>query len=116
MTRSFVVYPIVNVFAFMYGKIVIGGFMSQVRSPCVRRRPRSTTRTAEILASHTSKVLVEDRDVPVTNQEKLFFPAPGIAKGDLVRYYVDVAPVVLPHVRNRPMQMKRYPNGVDADF
>lgn len=59
---------------------------------------------------------IAGRDVAVTNEEKVFFPQSGLTKGDLVRYYVDVAESVLPHVRQRPMQMKRYPNGVEGDF
>jgi DNA ligase D-like protein (predicted polymerase) len=55
-------------------------------------------------------------DVKLTNQDKLFFPKPELTKGDLVRWYVDVAECVLPHVRRRPMQMKRYPDGVDGFF
>ena len=56
------------------------------------------------------------RDVPLTNLEKVFFPESGLTKGDLVAYYVGVAPLVLNHVARRPMQMKRYPNGVEGDF
>ena len=56
------------------------------------------------------------REVALTNQEKVFFPESGTTKGDLVRYYVDVVHAVLPHVSRRPVQMKRYPNGVDGDF
>ena len=56
------------------------------------------------------------RDVSVTNPEKVFFPRRGLTKGDLVAYYVDVAPLALNHVARRPMQMKRYPNGVDGEF
>jgi bifunctional non-homologous end joining protein LigD len=56
------------------------------------------------------------REVVVTNPDKVFFPKLGLTKGDLVRYYVDVVPHVLPHVRRRPMQMLRYPNGVEGDF
>lgn len=52
----------------------------------------------------------------VTNPEKAFFPERGLTKGDLVQYYVDVAPAILHHVERRPMQMKRHPNGVDGDF
>ena len=55
-------------------------------------------------------------DVPVTNPDKLFFPEPGLTKGDLVAYYVAVADCALPHLRRRPFHMKRFPNGVDADF
>ena len=59
---------------------------------------------------------VAGREVNVTNPEKVFFPKPGLTKGDLVRYYVDVSDAVLHHVVRRPMQMKRHPNGVDGDF
>src|SRR2546429_7150281 len=61
-------------------------------------------------------MLVAGREVAVTNAEKIFFPKPGITKGDLVQYYVDVAGGVLHHVSRRPMQMKRHPNGVEGDF
>lgn len=54
--------------------------------------------------------------VRITNPDKVFFPGPGITKGDLVRYYVDLAPQILHHVRERPMQMLRYPDGVDGFF
>ena len=52
----------------------------------------------------------------VTNPDKVFFPDPGLTKGDLVSYYVDVADCALPHLRRRPFHMKRYPNGVEAEF
>ena len=56
------------------------------------------------------------REVRVTNLGKVFFPEPGLTKGDLIAYYVDVAACVLHHVGRRPMQMKRYPDGVDGFF
>ena len=55
------------------------------------------------------------REVGITNRDKVFFPALGLTKGDLVNYYVDLAPQVLNHVARRPMLMKRYPNGADGD-
>jgi bifunctional non-homologous end joining protein LigD len=55
-------------------------------------------------------------DVSVSNPEKAFFPARGLTKLDLVTYYLGVADHVLPHLRRRPFHMKRFPNGVDADF
>src|SRR5437588_230485 len=61
-------------------------------------------------------MIVAGREVKVTNLEKVFFPKPGLTKGDLIRYYVDVADAVLHHVARRPMQMKRHPNGVDGEF
>jgi bifunctional non-homologous end joining protein LigD len=55
-------------------------------------------------------------DVRISNPDKLFFPERGLTKGDLVRYYLDVADCALPHLRRRPFHMKRYPNGVEGDF
>jgi bifunctional non-homologous end joining protein LigD len=52
----------------------------------------------------------------VSNPDKVYFPEVGLTKGDLVRYYLDVADCALPHLRGRPFHMVRYPNGVDGDF
>jgi bifunctional non-homologous end joining protein LigD len=51
------------------------------------------------------------RTVRLSNLDKLFWPEQGITKGDLLRYYRDVAPTLLPHIRDRPFTMKRYPDG-----
>jgi bifunctional non-homologous end joining protein LigD len=59
-------------------------------------------------------VTVEDRKVPLTHLRKPFWPQ--LTKGDLIRYYVDVARWLLPHLRDRAMVMKRYPNGAAGDF
>jgi bifunctional non-homologous end joining protein LigD len=53
-------------------------------------------------------------DVKISNPDKVFFPERGLTKGDLIAYYVDLAPQILNHVRQRPMQMLRYPDGVDG--
>ncbi len=57
---------------------------------------------------------VGSREVAFSNPNKVFFPEHGLTKGDLVAYYVDVADCVLNHVSRRPMQMLRYPDGVDG--
>ena len=59
-------------------------------------------------------VRVGSREVHLTNLDKVFFPASGLTKGDLIHYYLDLAPHLLHHVRRRPMQMLRYPDGVDG--
>ena len=62
-------------------------------------------------------VRIEGREVRLTNLRKLFWPDLGITKGALIQStYLDVAPVLLPHVRDRAMVMKRYPNGGLAPF
>ena len=62
------------------------------------------------------KLVVEKREVRLTNLQKPFWPERGITKGMLIQYYADVAPVLLPHIRDRAMVMKRYPHGWAGEF
>jgi bifunctional non-homologous end joining protein LigD len=62
------------------------------------------------------EVAVEGKIVTLTNLRKIFWPDLGITKGDLLQFYVDVAPVLLPHLVNRAMVMKRYPHGIAGEF
>jgi bifunctional non-homologous end joining protein LigD len=59
---------------------------------------------------------VAGREVRLTNLRKPFWPELGLTKGDLIQYYADVAPVLLPHIRDRAMVMKRYPHGAAGKF
>jgi bifunctional non-homologous end joining protein LigD len=52
------------------------------------------------------------RTVRLTSLDKMFWPGAGLTKRDLLQYYADVSPVLLPHLRDRAMVMKRYPNGI----
>jgi bifunctional non-homologous end joining protein LigD len=56
------------------------------------------------------------RVLRLSNLDKVFWPQDGITKGDLLAYYRAVAPVVVPHLRDRPFTLKRYPNGIEEDF
>jgi bifunctional non-homologous end joining protein LigD len=56
------------------------------------------------------------RDVALTNLRKVFFPTTGATKGDLLQYYADVAPFLLPYMQERAQVMKRYPNGASGEF
>ena len=67
----------------------------------------------EELPKNAVRVEVEDRELKLTNLDKPLW-ASGHTKGDLIRYYVDLAPVLLPHLEQRPLTLKRYPNGADA--
>ena len=57
-----------------------------------------------------------DRDVALTNLPKVFFPATGATKGDLLQYYADVAPFLVPYLQGRAEVMKRYPSGAEGEF
>jgi len=59
---------------------------------------------------------IDGKEVRLTNLRKIFWPQLGLTKGDLIQYYADVAAVLLPHIRNRAMVMKRYPHGASGEF
>ena len=56
------------------------------------------------------------RVLKLSNLDKPFWPEEGISKGDLLTYYRDIAPVLVPHLRDRPFTMKRYPDGWQGKF
>ncbi|HEU4714444.1 MAG TPA: non-homologous end-joining DNA ligase [Pyrinomonadaceae bacterium] len=62
------------------------------------------------------EVHIGDQVVRLTNLDKVFWTKLGVTKGDLIQYYLDVAPALLPHLKDRAMVMKRYPNGAASDF
>jgi bifunctional non-homologous end joining protein LigD len=60
------------------------------------------------------EVEVEGRRLKLSNLEKVLYPAVGFTKGQVIDYYTRAAPVLLPHLRGRPLTLKRYPDGVDG--
>lgn len=82
--------------------------------------PQHSTRKRAAIVIPTdvddASIDVDGRNVALTNLRKIYFPDLKLTKGDLLRYYLSVADVLLPHVADRPMVMKRYPHGVTGDF
>jgi bifunctional non-homologous end joining protein LigD len=70
----------------------------------------------EIPSTGNATVTAAGREVRLTNLHKPFWPEERITKGDLIQYYADVAPVLLPHIADRAMVMKRYPHGAHGEF
>lgn len=60
-------------------------------------------------------VSISDRQVALTNLDKILWPAPVITKADLIKYYLAVAPTALKHWSGRPLTITRYPNGIEGD-
>jgi len=63
----------------------------------------------------TETVTAGGRDVEIANADKVLFPKDGITKLDLARYYAKIADTALPHYRDRPLTMQRFPDGIDED-
>jgi bifunctional non-homologous end joining protein LigD len=66
------------------------------------------------VASTRVEVEVEGRRLSLSNLDKVLYPRSGFAKGQVIDYYSRIAPAVLPHLRDRPLTLKRYPNGVEG--
>jgi len=66
------------------------------------------------VASRRVEVEVEGRTLSLSNLDKVMYPAVGFTKGQVIEYYTRVSSVLLPHLRDRPLTLKRYPNGVDG--
>ena len=66
--------------------------------------------------SEKAELIVEGKKLPVSNLKKVLYPKAGFTKGQVIDYYIRIAPVLLPHLKDRPLTMKRYPNGVDGMF
>jgi len=63
-----------------------------------------------------AELVVEGKRLSVSNLDKVLYPKVGFTKGQVIDYYIRIAPVLLPHLEDRPLTMKRYPNGVDKEF
>src|SRR6266513_1327625 len=66
--------------------------------------------------SEKAELVVEGKKLAVSNLNKVLYPKAGFTKGQVIDYYIRIAPVLLPHLKDRPLTMKRYPDGVDGEF
>jgi bifunctional non-homologous end joining protein LigD len=70
----------------------------------------------QIVAKQETSIEVEGRQIKLSNLGKVLYPKAGFTKGQVIDYYVKIAPVLLPHLADRPLTLKRYPEGVDGMF
>jgi bifunctional non-homologous end joining protein LigD len=63
-----------------------------------------------------AELIVDGRKLPVSNLNKVLWPKAGFTKGQMIDYYIRIAPVLIPHLKDRPLTLKRYPNGVEKEF
>ncbi|MCC6383136.1 MAG: DNA ligase D [Dehalococcoidia bacterium] len=80
--------------------------------------PSSAKRRANSAHASTARVdvVVDGRTLSLSNLDKVLYPATGFTKGEAISYYTRVSTALLPHLRGRPMTLKRYPEGVEAPF
>jgi DNA primase len=62
------------------------------------------------------RVDIDGRELSLTHLDKIFYPETGFTKGQVIDYYARIAPVLLPHLKDRPVTLKRYPDGVKGEY
>ncbi|AZB29365.1 DNA ligase D [Chryseobacterium balustinum] len=73
---------------------------------------KSIEKTESDLEKDT-EITLNRHKIKLTNQDKIYFPKDKISKGDVVEYYQSVAEYILPHLKNRPLSLNRFPSGID---
>ncbi len=95
---------------------VAGGVEGEVDDPPAPASPAALFDEVEILPEGVLAVSTEGRRLRISNWDKVLFPRTGFTKGDLIAYYARIAPAVVPHLRDRALTLKRYPDGVESQY
>jgi bifunctional non-homologous end joining protein LigD len=66
--------------------------------------------------SNSQVIELQGKRLALTNLDKVLYPATGFTKGQVIDYYARIAPVLIPHLKERPLTLKRYPNGVNEEY
>ncbi|WP_080776688.1 DNA ligase D [Chryseobacterium phocaeense] len=85
-------------------------------SPANQKSKKMKAKTPSKKAENIDKekeVTLDKHQVKLTNQDKIYFPKDGITKGEVIEYYQSVASYILPHLKNRPLSLNRFPNGIE---
>lgn len=93
-----------------------GEHPSVARGSSVAHRPLKTPKRLQLPPGDNVELQLGERVVRLTHLDKPFWPDEGLTKRDLLQYYADISPFLLPHLVDRPMTMKRYPNGAYGEF
>ncbi len=92
------------------------GLRDDKPAPTVHREGELLFDEVEPLPDGAQAVTIDGRRLKITNWDKVLYPQTGFTKGELVEFYARLAPAVLPHLRDRALTLKRYPNGVDEPY
>jgi bifunctional non-homologous end joining protein LigD len=99
--------------------VLIGLREDKPREQVVREHPAPAPSNGvlnDLLGGKDANVKIDGHSLKFTNLDKLYFPKDGWKKRDLLRFYDEVSEFLVPHLKDRPLSMKRYPNGIAADY
>jgi bifunctional non-homologous end joining protein LigD len=86
----------------------------QADPPAAASDPAPSGRIPE--GKKEASLRVDGHSLKLTNLDKIFYPAEGYTKRDILDYYDSVADLILPHLKGRPLSLKRYPNGIQEEY
>lgn len=66
--------------------------------------------------ARTASIQIEGRELRLSNLDKVYYPESGFRKGEVIDYYIRIAPLLLPHLAHRPLTLKRYPDEVEGEY
>jgi len=89
------------------------GLRNDVAAPEVTKEEKTALLPA---SAKEATVTIDGRSLKFTNLNKLYYPDDGVTKRDVVNYYDEVADLILPHLADRPLSLKRYPNGIKEEY
>jgi bifunctional non-homologous end joining protein LigD len=93
-------------------EVVLEGEADEAAPAAAPDQPEALFDEVGRLPEGALEVLTDGRRLRISNWDKVLYPATGFTKGDLIAFYARIAPALLPHLRDRPLTLKRYPNGV----
>lgn len=92
------------------------GLRNDVRPRQVAREEPAAARTELLADVKEASVRIDSQTLKFTNLRKVYYPDEGYTKRDVLNYYDGVADLILPHLKDRPLSLKRYPNGIKQDY
>jgi bifunctional non-homologous end joining protein LigD len=95
-------------------KITAGSSNKLVQEKVIKAPPKKERRTLLNPTEETQTRVVNGHEIKFTNLSKIFWPKEKYTKRDLINYYYQIAPFLLPYMKNRPQILNRFPNGIDG--
>jgi bifunctional non-homologous end joining protein LigD len=92
------------------------GLRNDVRPRQVAREEPEEARTELLSDVKEASLRIDSQTLKFTNLKKVYYPDEGYTKRDVLNYYDGVADLILPHLKDRPLSLKRYPNGIKQDY
>ena len=86
----------------------------KTKTPAAKKQPAAPAMPLDKADGKDQTITIENQELKVTNLNKLYWKKEGYTKGDLINYYLKVAPYILPYITNRPQSLSRFPNGIDG--